>query len=77
VSQSRYVLTDADVVLELTKQQAAVLSYVLQRAQEEREVFEGRSPDPAAASVMRSTISRTLTLLREAMSPSKHSKRSA
>lgn len=61
---SRYVLTDADVVLELTDQQVGVLSYVLRRAQEDREFFEqlaGSSPDPGAVRVMRATLSQLVT----------------
>lgn len=55
---SRYVLTDADVVLELTSQQTGVLAYVLRRAQEDREFFEALagSADPAATRVLRQTL---------------------
>jgi hypothetical protein len=58
MTRPRYILTEAEVVLELTRQQAAVLDYVLRRAQEDRGFFNdlAGSADPAAAKVLRQTL---------------------
>ena len=58
MTRSRYVLTEAEVVLELTRQQAAVLDYVLRRAQEDRTFFDqlAGSADPHVTKVLRQTL---------------------
>ena len=62
---ARYVLTDADVVLTLTKQQAAIVSYVLRRAQEDREFFAELAGDagPEATKPLRQTLAQVLNRL--------------
>lgn len=68
MTRSRYVLTEAEVVLELTRQQAAVVDYVLRRAQEDREFFAdlAGSADPHATRVLRQTLASVVNKLGEA-----------
>jgi hypothetical protein len=70
VTRSRYVLTEAEVVLELTRQQAAVLDYVLRRAREDRELCAdpAGSADPAAAKVLRQTLAVIVNRLQDVRS---------
>lgn len=63
MTSSRYVLTDADVVLELTAQQTQVVLYVLRRAQEDPEFLVALtgSADSSAVGVLRATLTRVIT----------------
>lgn len=68
---ARYVLTDADVVLELTRQQAAIVSYVLRRAQEDRDFFDDLIGDagPEGTKPLRQTLAQVLNKLTDAGRP--------
>lgn len=65
---ARYVLTDADVVLELTRQQARIADYVLRRAQEDREFLAELAGDagPEATKPLRQTLAQVLNKLADA-----------
>lgn len=67
----RYVLTDADVVLELTRQQATITDYVLRRAQEDREFFAALAGDarPEVTKPLRQTLAQVLNKLADAGQP--------
>ena len=70
MTQPRYILTEAEVVLELTRQQAAVLDYVLRRAREDREFFNdlAGTADPAASKVLRQTLAVIVNRLQDVRS---------
>lgn len=64
---SRYHLTDAAVVLELTAQQAAITLLVLKRAQEDREFFAelAGGADPRYVNVLRMGLAQVINKLEE------------
>ena len=70
MTRSRYVLTEAEVVLELTRQQAAVLDYALRRAREDREFFAdlAGSADPHATKALRQTLAVIVNRLQDVRS---------
>jgi hypothetical protein len=63
----RYILSDADVVLEMTAQQARITEYVLRRAQVDKEFFAdlAGSADPQATKMLRLTLAQVVNKLGE------------